>query len=125
MSENKVTRWLRSASDFNFSLYCTAAAFGTYFCMYAFRKPFSVALFPGSVDLPLLPPMDYKIVLIVAQVIGYTISKFIGIKVISEMSGRPDLSWLDFFIGLSYATSLVTSAAFLYSLLYFRRATRR
>ncbi len=88
MSENKVTRWLRSASDFNFSLYCTAAAFATYFCMYAFRKPFSVALFPGSVDLPLLPPMDYKIVLIVAQVIGYTISKFIGIKVISEMSGR-------------------------------------
>ena len=39
--------------------------------------------------------------------------------------GQPDLSWLDFFIGLSYATSLVTSAAFLYSLLYFRRATRR
>ncbi|OCB74886.1 hypothetical protein LPBF_09270 [Flavobacterium crassostreae] len=49
--------------------------------MYAFRKPFSVATFEGLEVLH----MDYKILLIIAQVFGYVISKFIGIKIISEL----------------------------------------
>jgi len=57
------------------------AAFGTYFCMYAFRKPFTVATFEGNEFWGI----DYKILLIIAQVLGYMISKFLGIKIISEM----------------------------------------
>lgn len=65
------------------SFVCRAsfAAFGAYFCMYAFRKPFSVATFEGLEVFNI----DYKIILIIAQVIGYALSKFIGIKVISEL----------------------------------------
>lgn len=57
------------------------ASFGTYFCMYAFRKPFTVATFEGFSYWG----VDYKILLIISQVLGYMLSKFIGIKVISEM----------------------------------------
>ena len=69
-----------------FSGFAIVAAFCTYFCMYAFRKPFAVGTFTGLVELPGLPPMDYKILLIISQVIGYCLSKFIGIKVVSELS---------------------------------------
>lgn len=57
------------------------ASFGAYFCMYAFRKPFSVAKFEGYSFWNI----DYKILLIIAQVIGYVISKFLGIKLIAEL----------------------------------------
>jgi MFS family permease len=72
-------------SSSRFAVYAIVAAFGTYFCMYAFRKPFAVGRFEGLVDLPILPPMDYKILLIVTQLLGYMSSKFIGIKVVSEL----------------------------------------
>ena len=62
-------------------LWAVAAAFGTYFCMYAFRKPFTAASFADDS----LWGIDYKTILVTAQIIGYTISKFIGIKVVSEM----------------------------------------
>ncbi len=57
------------------------AAFGAYFCMYAFRKPFNNGLYEGLT----LWGLHYKSVLIIAQVMGYMMSKFIGIKVISEL----------------------------------------
>jgi hypothetical protein len=68
----------RSISLFAWSV---VAAFGTYFCMYAFRKPFTAAKFEALV----LGGLDFKVVLVIAQVLGYMLSKFIGIKVVSEM----------------------------------------
>lgn len=61
-------------------LWCTIAAFGAYACMYAFRKPFTVGKY-------IQPPFgeNMKTWLILAQVLGYTLSKCIGIRVISEM----------------------------------------
>jgi len=79
---------LRRAPAPIFAAYAIFAAFGTYFCMYAFRKPFAVARFEGAVELPLVGSVDYKIVLIVLQLLGYASSKFIGIKVVSEL--RPE-----------------------------------
>lgn len=73
--------WLRTANPALFSVYAILAAFSTYTCMYAFRKAFTVATFDGMV----YAGVDYKIWLISAQVIGYTLSKFIGIKVVAEM----------------------------------------
>jgi MFS family permease len=57
------------------------AAFGAYFCMYAFRKPFNAGTYSGME----LSGIDYKSVLIISQAIGYMLSKFIGIKIISEL----------------------------------------
>jgi len=81
-----LTRFLVSSRPSVFNTYCIIASFGAYFCMYAFRKPFAVGLFEGTVELPFLPPLQYKIVLIISQVLGYTLSKFAGIKIVSELS---------------------------------------
>lgn len=63
-------------------LIAAGAAFCTYFCMYAFRKPFTAATFEGQQ----LFGFGLKSTLVVSQLIGYMLSKFLGIKVISEMS---------------------------------------
>jgi len=81
---SKITQWLSRSSDSQFSAYAIFAAFLAYFCMYAFRKPFTVGGFAGDGILG----MDYKTSLIVFQVIGYTLSKFLGIKIVSETSGK-------------------------------------
>lgn len=65
-----------------FTLWAVVAAFGTYFCMYGFRKPFTAA---GFADLSLWG-IGYKTVLVAAQVFGYTLSKIVGIKVIAEIT---------------------------------------
>ena len=83
--EHRITRWLRGASDRQFATYAIAAAFCTYFCMYAFRKPFAVGEFEGDILLGFVPPIAYKTLLVTSQVIGYCSSKFIGIKVVSEL----------------------------------------
>ena len=73
--------WLSRAPAPVFALYGGLMAFGAYFAMYAFRKPFTVASFASVA--PVL--VEYKIALVIAQVMGYALSKVAGIKVISEM----------------------------------------
>lgn len=63
-------------------LWAATAAFMTYFCMYAFRKPFAAGAFTDFS----FNGLEFKTLLVVAQVLGYTLSKFIGIKVISEIT---------------------------------------
>lgn len=82
-----VTRWLERAPAPAFAAFAIAGAFTAYFCMYGFRKPFTAAAWPGTLDLGVLPAIDLKIAFILAQVLGYCASKFLGIKVISEMGG--------------------------------------
>jgi hypothetical protein len=82
MPENFVKRWLSSSNGFVLSLYATLAAFCTYSCMYAFRKPFSAA---GFNDVDDMWGLKFKSILVISQAIGYMLSKFIGIKVVSEM----------------------------------------
>jgi MFS family permease len=85
---NQLNKLLTQSKVF-FIIWCMLAAFGTYFCMYAFRKPFTGGTYAGLI----LWDLDYKAILIIAQVVGYMVSKFIGIKVISELkaSGRVKL----------------------------------
>ncbi|KYF50973.1 hypothetical protein BE08_00455 [Sorangium cellulosum] len=85
MNRGSVTRWLERAPAPVFMAFAVIAAFATYFCMYAFRRPFAVGTFQGTVALPLLPALDLKSLYIIAQVLGYCASKFLGIKVVSEM----------------------------------------
>lgn len=80
--QTSIGRWLSKQPGWLFSLFCILAAFTTYCSMYAFRKPFTAGEFT---DLSLWG-VDYKILLIVSQVLGYMLSKFIGIKVVAEMT---------------------------------------
>src|SRR5215203_664366 len=63
--------------------WCMIAAFGAYACMYGFRKPFTAASYTGAEW-----GAGFKAWLVTSQVLGYTVSKFIGIRVIAEM--RPE-----------------------------------
>src|ERR1700757_4494078 len=66
-----------------FIAYAITAAFATYFCMYAFRKPFAAARFDGE---PFLGgEIALKTAFVVSQILGYTVSKYIGIKVCPEV----------------------------------------
>ncbi|MFM1904061.1 MAG: hypothetical protein RLZZ440_1961 [Planctomycetota bacterium] len=60
------------------------AAFGAYFCMYGLRKPFTAATYADATVLG----VGFKQALVISQVLGYTLSKFIGIRVVSEMPPR-------------------------------------
>src|SRR5436190_435805 len=66
------------------TLWSMAAAFGTYFCMYAFRVPFKASAYAEYK----VWGWDAKVILVVAQVMGYATSKFLAIKFVSEM--RPE-----------------------------------
>ena len=78
----------RVRSEWFINVWAMLAAFGTYFCMYMFRKPFTV----GSFDFSEAGDWDQKGTLIAAQVIGYMVSKFIGIRIVSEVS-RAQRGW--------------------------------
>ncbi len=52
--------------------------------MYAFRKPFTAATFETVGGFAI----SYKVLLVIAQLIGYTLSKFLGIKIIAELKSH-------------------------------------
>lgn len=73
----KVAKWPYGLQ----SVMAAVSAFGAYTSMYAFRKGFTAGTFVGSQYFHI----DYKVWLVIAQIIGYTASKFYGIKFISEL----------------------------------------
>ena len=79
-----LTEKLNKANGFLFTLYASVIAFSLYTCVYAFRKTFSVATFEGLQYLG----VSYKVWLVIFQVMGYGLSKFIGIKVIAELQAH-------------------------------------
>jgi MFS family permease len=78
------------------------SAFGTYTCMYAFRKAFAAATFSNLEFLNI----DFKVWLIISQVLGYTFSKFYGIKFISEMNNKSRGKSILALIGISWLALL-------------------
>jgi len=79
------------------------AAFGAYFCAYGFRKPFTADPHAGEFFFGI----DFKTILIVSQVMGYTVSKFIGIKVVSEITPRHRVRALLVLIGIAQIALLL------------------
>jgi hypothetical protein len=77
------------------AVYGGLVAFCTYSCMYAFRKGYAV----GTYDY-LIFGMQAKVVFVVGQLMGYTISKFYGIRFISGLHPGNRM-WL--IIGLNMA----------------------
>lgn len=81
MKEHLITAWLKRTNALSFTLYASAVSFCLYLCIFSIRKTFGVATYEGLSYWGI----DYKVLMITFQVIGYLISKFIGIKVVSEM----------------------------------------
>ena len=79
---NETTR--KRLSDFLFILWAGGAALLSYSLVYALRKPFTAASFENAEFFDL----DYKVVVTISQILGYVISKFIGIKLISELKAE-------------------------------------
>ncbi|HXL56369.1 MAG TPA: DUF5690 family protein, partial [Chitinophagaceae bacterium] len=81
---NTLQKKIQNMPAWFISIYAAVCSFTVYFCMYAFRKPFTATGFQGMSFLHI----DYKVWLVTAQVIGYMLSKFYGIKFISAMRGE-------------------------------------
>ena len=71
-------RWQSKPGFLN--AWCVIAAFGTYGCMYGLRKPFTAGSY---LDEPFAD--GSKALLVTAQILGYTVSKCIGIRVIASL----------------------------------------
>lgn len=80
------------------------AAFSAYFAMYAFRKPLTVATYSGVGLHPF--GLDYKSALVIMQVIGYAVSKFFGIRIISGFGRRGRAAAIAGLIGLAWLALL-------------------
>jgi hypothetical protein len=93
---------IKSNSEASFVIKAAAAVFITYLSMYAFRKPFTSAQYADYI----LWGIDYKIILIIAQLVGYTLSKYFGIKIISELSASKRTITLIFLMAFSWLALL-------------------
>lgn len=68
-------------SDLLFVLWAGGAALLSYSLVYMLRKPYTAAVFD---DMEIFG-LDYKVVVTIVQILGYVVSKFMGIKLISEL----------------------------------------
>jgi hypothetical protein len=80
------------------SVLAAISSFGAYTCMYAFRKGFSAGTYSGLQYFHI----DYKVWLVIAQIIGYTMSKFYGIKFISELKPGQRAKSILILIGIAW-----------------------
>ncbi|MFA6249381.1 MAG: DUF5690 family protein [Mucilaginibacter sp.] len=84
------------------SVLAALSAFGAYTSMYAFRKAFAAGTYPGQQYLHI----DYKVWLVIAQIIGYTLSKFYGIRFIAEVKGAKRGLIILLLVGISWLALL-------------------
>jgi hypothetical protein len=79
--ENKMPAKGRPQNLVSHPIWALIAAFGTYFCMYGFRKPYTAATWSNAAFFG----VDYKFLLVISQTLGYVIAKWPGIKFVSEI----------------------------------------
>lgn len=84
------------------SVIAAVSSFGAYTCMYAFRKAFAAGTFTGLQYLH----VDYKVWLVIAQIFGYTLSKFYGIKFIAELKPSQRARYILLLIGVAWLALL-------------------
>ena len=81
--QHRVRALLEGRSRTALVVYAGLCSFTAYFCMNAFRKSFTVGSFE---DLSVLGTGDgLRTAFVLSQVVGYTLSTFIGIKYCSEV----------------------------------------
>src|ERR1700753_1871097 len=84
------------------SVLAAISAFGAYTSMYAFRKAFAAGTFTGQQYFHI----DYKVWLVIAQILGYTLSKFYGIKFIAELKPGQRAKYILMLIGIAWLALL-------------------
>lgn len=102
---SRLTAWLTDAPPWVFTAYAGGAAFAAYFCMYAFRKPFAAASFAGEHLFG--TGVELKTAYVISQIVGYTLSKYVGVKVCSEITADRRARALLLLIGLAEAALLL------------------
>lgn len=111
MFRARFSKWLSGLHSFWFVLYTSIVAFSLYTCVYAFRKTFSVGTFERSVFLQ----VSYKSWLVIFQIIGYALSKFLGIKIISELKATSRAAGIALMVaiaGISWFLFAITLAPY-------------
>lgn len=93
----------KKLSDLLFILWAGGAALLSYSLVYALRKPYTAASFEG-LDFY---GVDYKVAVTTIQVIGYLLSKFVGIKLISEMKRERRFRFFAAFVVMAEATLIL------------------
>ena len=101
----RLTRYLETAPTPLFVAYATGVSFSTYFCMYGFRKPFAAATFEGEAFFGSF--LELKSAIVISQILGYAISKYVGIRVCSELPSRYRAGALVILIATSLAALAV------------------
>lgn len=86
-----------------FVLYVSLSSFVVYACMYGFRKPFTAASFDGLSVFGI----SYKVALVIAQVLGYMLSKFYGIRFIAGMRPEKRAGYIILLILIGWAALLL------------------
>jgi len=94
----RVSRW----PNISITLLASLAAFSCYTSMYAFRKAFAAGTFEHLTYLHI----DYKVWLVLTQMIGYTLSKFYGIRFIAESSSKKRAVYLIRLVLISWVALL-------------------
>ena len=84
----------RQVSGLLLILWAGGAALLSYSLVYALRKPYTAAAFDGLTFFG----SDYKVAVTTIQILGYVISKFFGIKIISELKKE---NRFRFFVGMA------------------------
>ncbi|MBI1247762.1 hypothetical protein GC197_07920 [bacterium] len=64
-------------------LFASVMSFSVYFCMYAFRKPLAVATYAGYTFGD--TGIELKTAIVISQLIGYVVSKYVGVKFCSQI----------------------------------------
>lgn len=88
---------------FQTGLYAAVAAFLTYTMIFGFRKSYTVCTFDGLRFWGL----NYKIILVLSQMIGYLLAKFYGIKFISELKRLGRHKIILILVGVSWLSWLL------------------
>ena len=81
---------------------CSIASFSIYVCTYSFRKGYTAGVYPGQSFLHI----DFKVWLVIAQVMGYALSKFIGIGFIAGIPKSKRANYMVLLLGIAWLSLL-------------------
>ncbi len=102
---NLIKSRLEKSPAWIITLFTALAAFCTYLCFYPFRRAYTAATYD---DLYFFG-VHFKILIITAQVLGFAVSKGIGVKIVSEMEPKQRARGLLIFTGLSLISMFLFS----------------
>ncbi len=98
---NAIPKYFKG-NAFQTGLFAAVAVFLTYTMIFGFRKSFTVCTFDGLRFFGL----NYKIILVLSQMIGYLMAKFYGIRFISELKRLGRYKIILVLVGIAWAAWL-------------------